>query len=197
AMPVVEFGTETQKQALLPPFCGDAPHVGSLALVEPGPVFDPVALRTAAERKGDAWVLSGQKSLVPMADRASHFLVLAREGQGVGLDAVQAFVVPRGAAGLTIGAPDQKLGLKGFPTGSLTLERVELPAEARLGGAAGADVRRIVDLARVAAGAVLVGVSRAVLDYAVPYAKEREAFGEPIARKQAIAFRLADMRIEV
>jgi acyl-CoA dehydrogenase len=197
AMPVVEFGTDAQKRELLPLFCGERYHAASLALVEPGPCFDPVGLRTVAERKGDGWVLSGAKSFVPMADRASHFLVLAREGQGVGLDAVQAFVVPRDARGLAVSEPERKMGLKALPTGSLALERVELPAGARLGGDAGCDARRILNLSRTAIGAVLVGVSRAVMEYAIPYAKDREAFDEAIARKQAIAFTLADMRIEV
>lgn len=197
AMPVVEFGTEAQQRELLPLFCGDRYHAASLALVEPGPCFDPVGLRTVAERKGDGWVLSGAKSFVPMADRASHFLVLARAGDGVGLDAVQAFVVPRDARGLVVSEPEKKLGLKALPTGSLALERVELPAGARLGGDAGCDARRILNLSRTALGAVLVGVSRAVMEYAIPYAKDREAFDEAIAKKQAIAFTLADMRIEV
>src|SRR5690606_19874122 len=105
-------------------------------------------IRTVAERKGDGWVLSGSKCFVPMADRASHFLVLARTGEGTGLDAVQAFVVPRDAAGLAISEPEKKLGLKALPTAALTLERVELPAAARLGGDAGCDARRIVNLSR-------------------------------------------------
>lgn len=197
AMPVVEFGSEAQQRELLPLFCGERYHAASLALVEPGPCFDPIGLRTVAERKGDGWVLSGAKCFVPMTDRASHFLVLARAGDGAGLDAVQAFVVPRGAAGLVVSEPEKKLGLKALPTGSLALERVELPAAAKLGGDAGCDARRIVDLSRTAIGAVLVGVSRAVLEYAIPYAKDREAFDEAIAKKQAIAFTLADMRIEV
>jgi acyl-CoA dehydrogenase len=197
AMPLVEFGTEAQKRALLPAFCGERFHAASLALIEPGPAFDPVGLRAAAERKGDGWVLSGSKCFVPLADRASHFLVLAREGQGLGLEGVQAFIVPRDAAGLTISEPEKKLGLRALPTASLVLERVELPADARLGGEAGADVRRILNLSRAALGTVLVGVSRAVMEYAIPYAKDREAFDEAIAKKQAIAFCLADMRIEV
>jgi len=194
AMPVVEFGTETQKRELLPLFCSERFHAASLALVEPGPCFDPTALRTRAERKGDGFVLSGVKCFVPLADRASHFLVLARENGG---DAVQAYSVPRDAAGLTIAAPEKNLGLRALTTGTLTFERVELPASARLGGDAGCDARRIVNLARPAQAAVLVGVSRAVMEYAIPYAKDREAFDEAIAKKQAIAFTLADMCIEV
>jgi len=196
AMPVVEFGTEAQQREFLPLFCGEKFHAASLALVEPGPCFDPTGLRARAERKGDHYVLSGAKCFVPLADRASHFLVLARNG-GDGADAAQAFIVPRDAAGLSIASPEKNLGLRALPTGTLTLVRVEGPAWARLGGDAGCDVRRIVNLARTAQAAVLVGVSRAVMEYAIPYAKDREAFDEAIARKQAIAFTLADMCIEV
>jgi alkylation response protein AidB-like acyl-CoA dehydrogenase len=196
AMPIVEFGTEAQKQEYLPRFCGDAFAAASLALVEPGPCFDPSGLRARAERKGDAYVLSGAKCFVPLADRASHFLVVARNG-GDGADATQAFFVPRDAAGLAISAPEKNLGLRALPTGTLTFERVEVPASARLGGDAGCDVRRIVNLARTAQAAVLTGLARAVMEYAIPYAKDREAFDEAIAKKQAIAFTLADMCIEV
>ena len=196
AMPIVEFGTEAQQREYLPLFGGDAFHAASLALVEPGPCFDPMALRTHAERKGDSYVLSGAKCFVPLADRASQFLVLARNG-GDGADAVQGFIVPRDTAGLTISAPEKNLGLRALSTGALTLERVEVPAAARLGGDAGCDARRIVNLSRTAQATVLVGISRAVMEYAIPYAKDREAFDEAIAKKQAIAFTLADMCIEV
>jgi alkylation response protein AidB-like acyl-CoA dehydrogenase len=191
AFAVTDFGTEAQKRALLPLFCGAKFQAAALAAIEPGPAADAALPRTLAEPKGSGFVLSGSKRFVPFADRASHFLVIARNNGGV-----DAFVVPRGAAGLRIGEPDAKLGLRALPTGSLELERVELPADARLGGSQGCDVRRILDSARTAIAAALVGLSRGVLDYAIPYAKEREAFGQAIARKQAIAFRLADMHIE-
>ena len=195
ALPLLEFGTEAQKRAHLPRFCTDRYAAASLALVEPGPAFDPIGLRAKAERKGDGWVLSGTKCFVPMADLASHFLVLARNGAGEGLEAVSAFIVPRDASGLRISA-ERNLGLRALATGTLALERVDVPGEAKLGGDAGIDARRLVNLSRTALAAVSVGLARAVMEYAIPYAKEREAFGEAIARKQAIAFSLADMRIE-
>jgi alkylation response protein AidB-like acyl-CoA dehydrogenase len=189
---VLDCGSEEQKQALLPAFCGERYHAGSLALIEPGPLFDPHGLRTKAEPKGKGWVLSGRKSFVPMGDRASHFLVVARNN-----GSSDAFVVPREAEGLRISEREKNLGLRALPTFGLELERVELGPEARLGGERGCDVRRLVDSSRAALAAVMVGLSRAVLEYCVPYAKEREAFDEPIAKKQAIAFLLADMHIEV
>ncbi len=188
---IVDQGSEDQKKTLLPLFCTEKFHAASLAIVEPGAIFDASRPRTVAEPKDDSFVLSGAKTLVPLGDRASHFLVTARNG-----DALDAFVVARDAEGLTISEPELNLGLKGLITVGLELERVEIPKTARLGGDAGADVRRILDGSRVALSALMLGVSRAVLDYCVPYAKDRVAFDEPISKKQAIAFRLSDMHIE-
>jgi alkylation response protein AidB-like acyl-CoA dehydrogenase len=188
---IVDQGTEAQKREYLPLFCGSRFHAASLAIVEPSPVFEPSVPRTVAEPKGHGFVLSGAKSFVPLADRASHFLVVCRNNGGL-----DAFIVPRDAANLRIGEPDRNLGLRALPTATLELERVEVPAEARLGGEAGCDVQRLLDHSRTALAAIEVGLARGVLDYAVPYAKDRQAFGEAIAQKQAIAFKLADMHIE-
>jgi alkylation response protein AidB-like acyl-CoA dehydrogenase len=188
---IVDQGTEAQKREYLPLFCGGSFHAASLAIVEPSPVFEPSIPRTVAEPKGDRFVLSGTKSFVPLADRASHFLVVCRNNGGL-----DAFIVPRDAANLRIGEPDRNLGLRALPTATLELERVEVPAGARLGGAAGCDLVRLLNQSRVALAAIEVGLARGVLEYAVPYAKDRQAFGEAIAQKQAIAFKLADMHIE-
>ena len=189
---LLDQGTDAQKREHLPAFCGERFHTGSLAVVEPGPLFDASRPRTRAEPKSDGFVLSGAKTLVPLADRAAHFLVVARNNGGL-----DAFVVPRDARGLSISEPEKNLGLRALPTAGLTLERVEVGSDARLGGEAGCDVRRLLDGSRTALAAVMTGLSRAVLEYCVPYAKDREAFDEPIARKQAIAFALAEMHMEV
>jgi len=117
--------------------------------------------------------------------------VIAQTPQGV-----DAFLIDRNAEGLRVGDREKNMGLQALPTFGLDLERVEVPASARLGGDQGCDVRRILDGGRAALAAVMTGLSRAVLDYCVPYTKDREAFDEPIARKQAIAFMLAEMHIE-
>ncbi len=188
---IVDQGSEAQKREYLPLFCGEKYHAASLAIIEPSPLFEAAIPRTLAEPKGDGFVLSGSKSFVPMADRASHFLVVCRNNGGL-----DAFIVPRDAAGLRIGETDKNLGLRALPTATLELERVEVPAAARLGGEAGSDVRRLLNHSRAAIAALEVGLSRGALEYAVPYAKEREAFDQAIAQKQAIAFKLADMHIE-
>ncbi len=192
---IIDFGSEEQKKSLLPLFCREDFHAASLAVIEPSPMCDVARPRTVAEPKGDTFVISGVKSFVPLGSRASHFLVTARSGEAAA--DVDAFIVPRDATGLTISEPELNLGLRGLDSATLELERVELPSSARLGGDAGADVRRILDGSRAALAALMLGVSRGVLEYCVPYAKDRVAFGEPIAKKQAIAFRLADMKIEV
>ena len=193
--PIVEQGTDEQKSAYLPAFCGEQFQVGSLALIEPGPVFDPAALRTVAKKAGDTYVLEGSKSFVPLAADASHFLVVAAiEGDGEGRGA---FIVPRDASGLSVSEVERNLGLRALASNGLVLEGVEVPASDRLGGEAGCDVQRIVNLSRTALGALMVGLSRAALEYALPYAKDRVAFGEPISQKQAIAFMLSDMKVEI
>jgi alkylation response protein AidB-like acyl-CoA dehydrogenase len=192
AYAIADQGSEAQRRQYLPAFCGARYQTGSLAVSEPHPASTAWSPRTRAERDGGGWVLHGRKCFVPLADRASHFLVVARAD-----DRLDAFIVSRDAAGLSIGEAEKNLGLKALPTASLELAGVRVPAADRLGDAAGCDVPRLLNQSRVALAAVLNGLSRAVLDYCVPYAKERVAFGEPIARKQSIAFRLAEMHMEV
>jgi acyl-CoA dehydrogenase len=192
AMALVDHGTPKQQLRYLPQLCGRDFHAASLALVEPQPAFDPQALRTKAEARGNAWVLKGTKTLVPFGGEASHFLVVARDGDGK----PAAFVVPREAHGVSVAGPEPTLGLRALPFARLELDSVEVPQDDRLGGAAGFDYARLLNGSRVALGATLVGLARAVLEYTIPYAKERVAFGEAIAQKQAIAFMLSDMAIE-
>jgi alkylation response protein AidB-like acyl-CoA dehydrogenase len=192
AYAIADQGSEAQRQRYLPAFCGDRYHTAALAVNEPHAASTAWQPRTRAERNGNGWVLTGRKCFVPLGDRAGHFLVVARAGE-----ALDAFIVARDAAGLIISDNEKNLGLKALPTVGLELDGVHVPAHDRLGEQAGCDVPRLLNQSRVALAAILNGVSRAVLDYCVPYAKERVAFGEPIARKQSIAFRLAEMQMEV
>jgi alkylation response protein AidB-like acyl-CoA dehydrogenase len=188
---IIDQGTDAQKAQYLPAFCGDKFHTASLAAIEPHAMADPANPRAVAEEKEDRFVLSGRKSFVLFGDRASEFLVLARNGSEV-----DAFIVPRDAEGLTISEPELNMGMKGLTTNTLDLERVEVPAANRLGGDQGCDVRRILDASRVALAAIMTGMSRQVLEFCIPYAKERVAFDEPISKKQSIAFRMSDMHID-
>src|SRR5262249_4797707 len=134
---------------------------------------------------------TGEKCGVPLAARADAILVYATAPDGLA-----AFIVERGAQGLSIGEREQWMGLRALDTHALKLEGGKVAADARLGGD-GADLQPLVDAQRVAAAAAAVGVGRAAFDYAREYAKERKAFGVPIAQKQAIAFMLSNMAIEV
>ncbi len=188
---IIDQGTEEQKRALLPLFCGESFATGSLAVSEPGSLSDASQPRTQAEQKGESFIVSGSKTFVALGDRASHFLVTARLG-----DDLAAFVVPRDADGLTIGEVEKKMGLHALTTTGIELERVEVGSDALLGGPEGADVQQLLNMSRVGLSAVMLGLSRAVLEYCVPYTKDRVAFDEPISKKQSIAFRLAEMHIE-
>jgi len=198
AFAVADLGTPEQKKRWLPLFTGPRFPAASVAWMEPSPVFDALALQTQAEPKHGSFVLSGKKRCVLLGDRAEHFLVIARNAQSAktGFGALDAFVVPKGAKGLTVTETEKNLGLRGLPTAGLVLDRVEVAAADRLGGEEGIDARRLLALSRTGGAAVLLGLARGVMEYAIPYAKDRVAFDEAIAQKQAIAFILSDMQVE-
>jgi alkylation response protein AidB-like acyl-CoA dehydrogenase len=192
AVPILLAGTDEQKAALLPPVieAGWKPYVA--AFVEPHYNFDATEMRTKAERGDGGYLLTGEKAFVPFADTAKAFLVYAAfEGK------TQGFIVAAGAAGLTVGARESLLGLRALPTFPLKLEGVKVPAAGRLGGEAGHDPTTLLAATNVAVAALALGLSRAAYDYALAYAKDRQAFGVPIAQKQAIAFGLAEMATEI
>lgn len=196
--PLIDFGTEDQKKRYLPPYGGEKFAAAAAALHESHFSFDVTDMRTTAEQKGGDWVLNGEKRLVPFGQSADHFLVLAKTGGQAGLAHMGAFIVPKDAKGLTVAAEREKvMGLKPLPFARLSLENVAVPAADRLGEDQGIDGRRLVNTLRVANSAICVGLCRAVVDASVPYAKDRIAFDEPIAKKQAIAFMLAEMYTEI
>jgi len=190
-IPLLVFGTDEQRKTWLPRFAGDQFVAGTAAFVEPRWDFDPAALATRAEQRGGDWILTGEKCLVPLAAEAEAMLVYATAPDGLA-----AFLVERGAAGVTVGEREKNMGIKALATHPVRLEGVRVPAAARVGGA-GVSLQPLLDAARVATGALAVGVARAAFEYARDYAKERRAFGVAIAQKQAIAFKLANMAIEI
>jgi alkylation response protein AidB-like acyl-CoA dehydrogenase len=188
---LVLWGDETQQATYLPAFVGDDVPAAALAVLEPRPLFDPFALQTTATRApGGGYTLSGVKSLVPRAAQAELFVVAAQ------LDGKPAlFVVESGTKGVLI-ENEPAMGLRAAATGRLILEDVALPAGARLGG----DTDPYADcirLARVGWAALACGTAQAVLDYVIPYVNERKAFGEPISHRQAVAFMVANIGIEL
>ncbi|HEY5656215.1 MAG TPA: acyl-CoA dehydrogenase family protein, partial [Myxococcota bacterium] len=191
ALPIADHGTAEQRARWLPALTGERFVPGALAALEPGYGADPFAPGTRARADGDHWILDGHKCLVPWIDGGAAVLVTATTDEGP-----RAFLVPRDAPGLCA-TPERNLGLAGLPTVELALEGVRVARDAALACDGGRSVRRILTRGRVGLAAAAVGVARAAYEIARDYAKERQAFGAPIATKQAIAFRLADMAIEI
>ena len=192
AIPITEMGTDEQKSRYLPDFCGDKFKEATASLIEPRYDFDPANLSTTAKLNGSEYILNGEKCFVPLAADADLILVYAAEdGQ------TQGFLVERGTAGLEINEREKNMGIKALATYEVSLKNCRIPKENRLGGEEGCDFDRIMNCSRVALSAMAVGVARGAFEYTRDYAKERHAFGEPIASRQTIAFILAEMAIEI
>ncbi len=192
AMPLLLFGDNDQKSAWLPRCTeADFPNV-SAALVEPVYQFDPNGLATTAERDDDGYTIQGTKTYVPLAQDAQVFLVFAQER-----NRTQAFIVPADTPGVQVAERVMMMGARALPLFTVHFRGVRVPAANRLGGARGIRMNRLLTASRISASALAVGQARAAYEYALQYAKERVAFGEPIAHRQSIAFMLANMAIEI
>lgn len=186
------WGDADQQATYLPEMVGDDPPAAALMLLEPWALFDPFVLRTTAHRSGEGFVLEGSKALVPRASDSELFIVAAQlDDQGPAL-----FVVESKTQGITV-EPEPAMGVRAAATGRLTLADVKLPAGALLGGGDPAVYAKCVALGRLGWCALAVGTGQAVLDYVIPYVNERRAFGEPIANRQAVAFTVANIAIEL
>lgn len=187
------WGSAEQEATYLPAFTAEDVPAAALAILEPRPLFDPLLLQTKAKRKGEDWVLSGAKSLLARAGECELFVVAA-EAEGIG---PALFVIESGAKGLAV-EDEPAMGLRPAATGRLLLDKVKLPASALLGegNATAKDYAACVSRARIAWCSLAVGTAQAVLEYAIPYVNERQAFGEPISNRQAVAFAVSDIGIE-
>lgn len=192
AFPVLDMGTEAQRKKYLPPVCGEKYRAATAALIEPRFGFDPYSLSTVARRDGNDYVLNGEKCYVPLGAEAEVLIVYAQENGGG-----QGFIVEKGTPGLHVGEREKNMGIKGLATYELALKDCRVPGENRLGGPQGCDFELLLNRSRVALSAMATGVAKAAFEYSRDYAKERVAFGEPIASRQAIAFMLAEMAIEI
>jgi alkylation response protein AidB-like acyl-CoA dehydrogenase len=186
---ILDFGDAAQQEAFLAPLAAEHFVPATVALMEGKATFEPSQLATHAVREADGYRINGEKRLVIHGQSAHWLLVIAElEGEGPA-----AFVVPGDAAGLVCEAQDY-MGLRSLDTSRVRLTEVRVPAFNRLDHF---DLQRLVDLGRIGVAAAATGCAQAVLDYVTPYVKEREAFGEPIAHRQSVAFMVADMAIEI
>jgi alkylation response protein AidB-like acyl-CoA dehydrogenase len=193
ASALTHWGSADQQATYLNEFAGENVPQACVAIAEPHPLFDPTRLKTTATRTPSGYRLDGIKSLVPAAADAELFVIGAQLNGKPAL-----FVVESSAKGLTVKA-DPSMGIRAAALGQVELSGVAVPVHARLGEeeATDADYSEAIALSRLGWAALAVGTSHAVLDYVVPYVKERAAFGEPIARRQAVAFMCANIAIEL
>jgi hypothetical protein len=186
------WGDAQQQATYLPPFVSEDVPAAALAVMEPQPLFDPFSLRTTARPAAGGYTLTGVKALVPRAGDAELFVIAADlENEGPSL-----FIVESKANGLSLEA-DTGMGVRAAATRRLILEDVRVPATALLGGGSADTYRECIALSRLAWCAVAVGTGQAALEYVSDYVKQRTAFGEPISNRQAVAFTVANMGIEL
>jgi alkylation response protein AidB-like acyl-CoA dehydrogenase len=184
------WGDADQQATYLHEFVGENVPAAALALLEPRALFNPFELQTRARRAGGGFSLDGVKSLVPRAADSELFIVAAElEDVGPAL-----FIVEPGEKGLSI-EPEPAMGIRAGATGRVILENVKLPDNALLGDSD--SFTECVQLGRLGWCALAVGTGQAVLDYLIPYVNERKAFGEPISNRQAVAFTVANVAIEL
>jgi len=198
--PIVRYGSETLKKTWLPRLATGEGKLGSLALTEPGAGSDlQGGVRTTAVKEGDSWIIDGAKMWTTNASIADMIVVLVRTDPAGGSRSLSQILVPTDTPGLTIGAPEKKMGLKGSPTHAVTFDEVRVPLE-NLVGEEGRGLQQTLatlDSGRISIGALAVGLAQAAFEEALKYAKERKTFGKPIAEHQAIQWMLADAATEV
>ena len=192
--PIAEFGSEEQKMRVLPELAGGN-CLGGFGLTEPGSGSDAASLRTTATRDGDDWLLNGEKAWITNAGVAGYYVVMAKTDPERGKHGISAFIVPADAPGLTIGIPENKLGLRASRTAPLVFEDCRVPAANLLGeeGKGFYYALKTLDHSRLGIAAQAVGIHQRALELAVEYARDRQQFGVPIARHQAIQFKIADI----
>lgn len=189
---IIDFGTTEQREKLQSDYRQETFRSSAVVLTEPGFDFNLKQLSTRAEKVNDGFVISGFKSCVPSFNKCDEYLVIAQcEGKN------EAFIVPATTAGITVSAPAGTLGLQSLALTDVHFEQVSIPAGNQLGGDNGAEVESLISSARAGLSVILTGLSRAVFDHTVSYTSERVVHGSELAKKQSVAFRIADMRVDI
>lgn len=199
---IATFGSDAQKQAYNPKLANGEYAAGSFALSEPGAGSDPGAMATTATRDGDTWVLDGQKQWITSGAYAGVMVVWARTGERnefPGTRGISCFLVEGGTPGLHIGKAEDKHGIRGSNTVSLTFDGCRVPASAMLGELNGGFriAMMALDGGRIGISSQALGIARAALEESVQYARDRQQFGTPIGHFQATQWKLADMATEL
>jgi alkylation response protein AidB-like acyl-CoA dehydrogenase len=199
AAPLIALGDEPQKHRWITPLAGADPPFTALATTEPDAGSDAAAISTHARRVDGGYLLNGQKTWISNAPIAEYVIVFATVAPGSRAKGITAFLVERGDAGYSVGAAMRKLGQRAIPTAEVFLADCFLPDDRRIGpeGQGFYGLMGSFDASRVTLAANSIGAGRAALDYAIDYAKQRRAFGQPIHSFQAVSFRIADAAIKL
>ncbi|MFN4284416.1 MAG: acyl-CoA dehydrogenase [Lacibacter sp.] len=198
-----EFGTEEQKQKYLVPLAQGKKdgqlYIGAFLLSEPEAGSDATSQRTTAEDKGDHYVLNGIKNWITNGSSAEVYLVMAQTDASKGSKGINAFIVEKNWPGITVGAKENKMGIRGSDTHSISFQDVKVPKENRIGedGFGFKFAMKTLAGGRIGIAAQALGIASGAYELALKYAKERKAFGKEIMHHQAIQFKLADMATRI
>ncbi|MER6913078.1 acyl-CoA dehydrogenase [Streptomyces sp. NPDC000594] len=198
SLPVILSGSEELKKKYLSPLAkGGA--MFSYCLSEPDAGSDAAGMKTRAVRDGDHWILNGVKRWITNAGVSEYYTVMAVTDPEQRSKGISAFVVEKSDEGVSFGAPEKKLGIKGSPTCEVYLDNVRIPADRMIGaeGTGFATAMKTLDHTRITIAAQALGIAQGALDYAKGYVRERKQFGKPIADFQGIQFMLADMAMKL
>lgn len=195
---VESFGTEGQKMRYLTKLA-TAEWIGAFCLSEPEAGSDATSQRTTAEDKGDHYLLNGTKNWITNGNTADVYLVVAQTDKEKGHKGINALIVEKSWPGVTVGKKEDKMGIRGSDTHSIMFQDVKVPKENRLGeeGFGFKFAMKTLDGGRIGIASQALGIASGALELSVKYAKERKAFGKEIMHHQAIAFKLADMALEI
>ncbi len=195
---IMKFGTQEQKQKFVVPVAsGEA--IGAYSLTEPMSGSDAGTMRTRAVRDGDEYVLNGRKSWVTSGPVADYIVVFMMTDPDKAHKGISAFIVPADAPGYSRGKKEPKLGIRASATSEILFEDCRIPVEYRLGeeGQGFKIAMTVLDVGRIGIGAQALGIAEAAYEASLQYAREREAFDQPIGQFQGIAFKLADMKTRI
>jgi alkylation response protein AidB-like acyl-CoA dehydrogenase len=196
--PIWKFGTETQKSTILKELASGR-ALGAYALTEPQSGSDAANQKTRAVRDGASYVLNGAKAWITNAGEAKWYVVMAMTDAAAGTRGITAFLVSSEDEGLRVGAPEDKMGLRASRTASIFLEEIRVPEDRRLGaeGEGFTIAMTTLDHSRIGIAAQGIGIGQAAYEAALDYARTRETFGKKLAEHEAIAFQIADMRVQL
>ena len=196
--PIAVFGTDEQKAKYLPDLCSGK-TLGAFGLTEPNAGSDAGNTQTRAVKKGDGYVINGQKAFCTNAGYAGTIIITAVVDDGSNDNQIGAFIVDKGTEGLRIGEPEDKMGWKGSDTRSVYFEDMYIPKENVLGNPSKGfkQFLRTLTGGRITIGALALGTAQGAYERALKYSCEREAFGKQINKFQAISFKLADMATSI